>query len=71
MLAPTTLKRGELTRIIIEAVVAAETITAAELAATLNEQGIPVTRRLMAIRLAFLAKAGRIDRLHRGVYTGV
>ena len=69
---PTTrvLEHGELKRIIIGTVVAAEMITAAQLTERLNRQGIPVTKRLMAIRLASLAKSGRIDRLHWGVYMG-
>jgi predicted transcriptional regulator of viral defense system len=64
------LEHGELKRIIIGTVVAAERITAGQLTERLNRQGILVTKRSMAIRLASLAKSGRIDRLHRGVYTG-
>ena len=72
MLPPRELEHGELTRIIIGTVVAAEPgINARQLAEKLNKQGIRVTKHQMSVRLALLAKTGRIERVHRGMYTGV
>jgi fatty acid-binding protein DegV len=67
-----TLEHGELTAIIIGTVVAADRgINAGELTRKLNAWGHRVTAAQMSVRLAELARDGRIDRLRRGVYAGV
>ncbi len=66
------LERGELTRIIIGTVVASETaINANQLTEKLNAWGIAVTKLQMSVRLAELAKQGRIERVERGRFKGV
>lgn len=67
------LVHGELTRIIIGTVVAAEDkgIDARELTAKLNAEGLEVTKHQMSVRLAELAAEGRIERISRGRFTGV
>jgi hypothetical protein len=68
------LEHGELTEIIIGTVVACEDhrgITAKQLAAKLNAEGIAITKPQAGTRLAELYANGRIERVARGRYKGV
>ena len=66
-----TLKRGELTAIIIGTVVNTPGITAQQLVETLDSWDIRITLPQARSRLYALAKEGRIDRVGLNKYAGM
>ena len=73
MAKPRKLAHGELTAIIIGAVVAAgpEGIDAKTLAERLKSWDINTNTSLAGLHLAQLARQGRIERIRTGIYKGV
>ena len=66
-----TLKRGELTAIIIGTVVNSPGISAQGLVEKLDSWDIRITLPQARTRLCALAKEGRIDRLDKNKYAGM